>query len=387
MPVATLYPRYDHPAIEERYASWQSQLLLRRGSGPVHFYDFDEKASHAAEDVETEYVLVITDPMLLAPPGLGERLAALLKDSGAFAAVPLAKEAGAAPQQFSPRSYMTLRELEIEMEALRQTNAPAERVTWTTGDPGAYVVAKAALDTIKSPLADVINGRDVIVSHTDFIHRWASMRGQLREDILSRVSTTAKSILEIGCGEGVLGGAIKQRQKCRVVGIEIDRHAVAVAKKRIDDVFCGEVTEVVALIHEEFDCVIGGDIVEHLAEPWTFIADLRRIVKPGGQLLLSIPNLANASIVADLLQGRFDYVYMGLACAGHLRFFTRRTIEDMLAIAGWDVVAIEPQELTATPERDALIARLEAGNVPFSRDDLLPTGFYVTARKPEPAKR
>ena len=46
---------------------------------------------------------------------------------------------------------------------------------------------------------------------------------------------------------------------------------------------------------------------------------------------------------ADLLHGRFDYVYMGLTCVGHLRFFTRRSIEDMLAIAGWTVVSIEPQ--------------------------------------------
>jgi len=54
----------------------------------------------------------------------------------------------------------------------------------------------------------------------------------------------------------------------------------------------------------------------------------------------------------------------------------------MLDISGWDVEAIEPQELTVTREHDALIAQLEAARVPFSKEDLVPTGFYVIARNP-----
>ena len=100
------------------------------------------------------------------------------------------------------------------------------------------------------------------------------------------------------------------------------------ARKRIDDVYCGDAREIVALIREKFDWIIGGDIVEHLDEPWSFLSELRRVAKPGGHLLLSIPNIAHAALIADLLRGRFDYVYMGLTCVGHLRFFTRRTIED-----------------------------------------------------------
>ena len=96
-----------------------------------------------------------------------------------------------------------------------------------------------------------------------------------------------------------------------------------------------------SILDEHFDWIVGGDIVEHLDEPWSFLAELRRVAAPGGHLLLSIPNLANASVVADLLHGRFDYVYMGLTCVGHLRFFTRQSIEDMLTIAGWTVVAID----------------------------------------------
>ena len=203
------------------------------------------------------------------------------------------------------------------------------------------------------------------------------MRGQARLDLLDRISTTARSVLEFGCGEAPLGAAIKARQKARVVGIELDPRAAAVARKRIDDVYQGDVRQIVSLIHERFDWIVGGDIVEHLDEPWSFLAELRRISAPGGRLLLSLPNLANVSIVNDLLRGRFDYVYMGLTCAGHVRFFTRRSIEEMLDIAGWRVESIETQPVTITPAAAELLAKLEASGAEFSRDDLLSPGYYV----------
>ena len=135
-----------------------------------------------------------------------------------------------------------------------------------------------------------------------------------------------------------------------------------------------------ALIGEKFDWMIGGDIVEHLDEPWSFLADLRRISRSGGRLLLSLPNLANVSIVNDLLHGRFDYVYMGLTCVGHVRFFTKRTIEEMLTIAGWSVESIEPQPVILTPDSENLLARLRAASIEFSSDDLLAPGYYVIAQ-------
>jgi hypothetical protein len=71
---------------------------------------------------------------------------------------------------------------------------------------------------------------------------------------------------------------------------------------------------------------------------------------------------------------------MGLTCVGHVRFFTRNSIEDMLSIAGWNVVEIAPQNLLATPARDELLAALDAAGVAYSKEDLLPTGYYVIAQ-------
>ncbi|MGZ8852800.1 MAG: class I SAM-dependent methyltransferase [Thermoanaerobaculia bacterium] len=379
MPVAVLFPRYDHPAIEERYASWQSEMLLRRDGGELVHYDLDEAAHHAVRDIETTHVLVVTDPLLLPSPGLAGRLTTIRESAKTFAALPSSTEAPNSIQRATLPPYMTVREFEIETVKL-QSNAAVERVLWDDSDPGAFLCAVSDLSRLQVPLRKAASGHEVVISRGDFVHRWASLRGDGRQDLLDRIAADAKSILELGCGEGALGDALKKRQKCRVVGVELDPRAAAVAKKRLDDVYQGDVLEIVSLIHETFDWIVGGDIVEHLAEPWPFLSDLRRISKPGGRLLLSIPNVANASLIADLLQGRFDYVYMGLTCVGHLRFYTRRSIEDMLTIAGWEIESVEPQELTVTRERDALIASLDAASIAFSKDDLLPSGYYVTAR-------
>jgi 2-polyprenyl-3-methyl-5-hydroxy-6-metoxy-1,4-benzoquinol methylase len=386
MPIALLYPRYDHPAIEERYASWQTRMLLQRGDeqGPLIFYEPEEPAADVAGDVDAEHVLVITDPLLIPPARLGVRLRDVLTSSGTSAALPVSNEAKH-PQQLRnpPAPYLTLRELQATMETVAANPPSIERVTWDRNDPAVFLCRTDMLDRIRAPLWRALEGREVAISATDYVHRWTSLRGQTRYDLLDRISPQAKAILEFGCGEAPLGEALKKRQKCRVVGIELDPQAAAIADKRIDAVYRGDVRDIVAILDERFDWIIGGDIVEHLDEPWSFLAGLRRVALPGAHLLLSIPNLANASVINDLLHGRFDYVYMGLTCVGHLRFFTKQSLADMLTIAGWTVVDIVPQDFGPTMGRTELVGALEAANIPFAKDEVLPTGYYVIARNAE----
>ena len=379
--IAVLFPRFDHPAIEERYASWQAELLLRGQTAEVQFYEDDEAARDAVSGIEAELVFVVTDPLLLCSPNLLARLADAIGDADAI--VPVTNEARH-PRQQRPGThpYTTLRELQRMQEQLEREPRSLERVAWDESDPAAYLCRTSLLDATKVAPKLALRGRNVAISSTDYVHRWSSMRGQVRQDLLDRIGTDARSVLEFGCGEAPLGAALKARQKCRVVGVELDKQAAAIARRRIDDVYQGDVREIINIIDEQFDWIIGGDIVEHLDDPWSFLSELRRIAKPGGHLLLSLPNLSNASVVADLLQGRFDYVYMGLTCVGHVRFFTRRSIEELLAIAGWEPVEITPQQLAATPEATELLEKLTAANVGFSREDLTSSGYYVVARKP-----
>ncbi|HYS53161.1 MAG TPA: class I SAM-dependent methyltransferase [Thermoanaerobaculia bacterium] len=381
--IAILFPRFDHSAIEERYASWQSQMLLQREEG-IEFalYDPQEPASLAAGLIESDHALVITDPLLLPPAHLATRLREVLVHTPeVVAALPVSNEAANVSQRRTPASpYLTLRELQQVTSGMQSESQSSERVTWDRSDPAAYLCRTAFLDGIDDPAYRALEGREVVISLNDYIHRWSSLRGQAREDLLARIGTDAKQILEFGCGEAPLGAALKARQKCRVVGIELDPKAAAIARKRIDDVYCGDARDIVSLMKEKFDWIIGGDIVEHLDEPWSFLAELRHVSAPGGHLLLSIPNVAHASVISDLLQGRFDYVYMGLTCVGHLRFFTRRSIEEMMTIAGWTIIDMVPQQVVATRGRDELIAALSSTRLRISKEDLLPSGYYVVAQ-------
>src|SRR5438270_1808289 len=146
--VSILYPRYDHPAVEERFASWQTQMLLRASGAELLFHD-------EWRDVDTEYVLVVTDPLLLPSRNLPQRLEALVGD--AEAAVPVTNEPADERQRAGERPpYITLRELQTVFETVEQAPVRTERITWSDADPGVFCCRTALLDTVKGPLPSAI---------------------------------------------------------------------------------------------------------------------------------------------------------------------------------------------------------------------------------------
>jgi len=123
-----------------------------------------------------------------------------------------------------------------------------------------------------------------------------------------------------------------------VVGIEVDSPAAAEAARYYDRVYAADLDEFdVPFPPESFDYMVCADVLEHLKDPWKVLDRMRPSLRGNGAVVASIPNIANASAVAGLLRGRFDYVDWGILDMSHLRFFTRRTIEEMFAGAGYAV--------------------------------------------------
>ena len=247
MSLAIAYPRTAHPAIEERYGGWQTQLILGRYDSRFEWiiYDPDQPIGVALEGLKSAQVMVVSDPLLLPSQNLPLRLLAVLDNApDAFAVIPVSNEAERQEQRRPPPSaYLTVRELQAVIEELEQQQPDLSWLTWDRTDPGIYLCRTSSLGgACRNLLArQVLEGQTVIVSATDYVHRWSLMRGGMRHDLFERTPDTAKSVLEFGCGEGVLGHAIKQRQGCRVVGIEIDPGAADVARSRLDHVHCGDV--------------------------------------------------------------------------------------------------------------------------------------------------
>lgn len=164
-----------------------------------------------------------------------------------------------------------------------------------------------------------------------------------RPEILALVPWNAAHVLELGCAEGGLGQSIKQRQSARVVGIEYSSAAAKVAEGKLDEVIHTDIDEYAFdWPNGTFDCIIAGDVIEHLKDPWRVLSDLKRILNPNGHLIVSIPNAANLRIIHQLATGWFNYEDSGLLDRTHLRFFTRNTFEQALISAGFMVVAVDP---------------------------------------------
>lgn len=381
MRLAILYPQFAHPAIEERYGSWQSQLFLRRAAREADWitYPPDEAIGTVASRVDADHCLVVTDPLLLVGSSIVACLSAALAADTA-AALPVTNAASHDAQRVqSLEPYLTIRQFQEAAEARAAGNESPRITTWE-GDPGIYLCPTAFLRAAHGTASGALDGQRVAISPNAYVHRWTQLRSQPRADLLPRIPSSARNILEFGCAEGLLGEAVKLRQTCRFVGIEIDPQAAEAARTRLDHVYCEDATELASRLTEQFDCIIGGDVLEHLSDPWTFLFRLRELALPGAALLLSIPNVANWAIAGDLLRGRFDYAYIAIACAGHLRFFSRNTIADALEIAGWTVESIDPQPSIVNDETTRLLRQLEESGIPHDPSDLVAPGFYVLAR-------
>lgn len=151
---------------------------------------------------------------------------------------------------------------------------------------------------------------------------------------------TGHDVLDIGCGEGILAATLI-RNGNRITGADILPHVAneSVLEQYFSvDLNTGIEPMLKALGGKTFDRVLLLDIIEHLLQPEPLLRQMQRLLKPGGQLILSVPNIANIIIRLSLLFGRFDYTERGILDKTHVRFFTRKTLKRMLAEIGYRIV-------------------------------------------------
>ncbi len=163
-----------------------------------------------------------------------------------------------------------------------------------------------------------------------------------RPELLERIPASARRVLDVGCGAGRLGEAVKARQAAEVVGVELDAHAAELARARLDRVLCADVQELPASFAPGvFDAVVCGDVLEHLHDPAGLLRRARSWLAPEGRLIASIPNVRHHTVVRGLLRGDWTYESAGLLDRTHLRFFTLRSIRELFARCGYELEAVD----------------------------------------------
>lgn len=190
----------------------------------------------------------------------------------------------------------------------------------------------------------------------------------------------AGRVLDVGCSWGYLSREMLARGNSSVVGMELDPELGERAREVCEQVLIGDVEEQeLAFEPESFDAVLCGDVIEHLRDPEAFLRRLRPLLRPGGRLVVSTPNVANWSNRLALLAGLWRYTEVGIVAHTHFFLFTKRTLEETLASAGYE---IERFDFTAPVPGGNRALEALAHAVGRLRPSLFGYQFVVCARRP-----
>jgi methionine biosynthesis protein MetW len=159
--------------------------------------------------------------------------------------------------------------------------------------------------------------------------------------IISKLVPRGARVLDVGCGTGALSVVLRDVNGAEVKGIEPDAARASLARERGLDVVTGVLSPELRSALGTFDVAIYADVLEHLPDPLGELVKVAPFVRPGGTVIVSVPNIAHWSVRYDLLRGRFRYAQYGIMDATHLRWFTEETIRQVIAQAGLDVVSVQ----------------------------------------------
>ncbi len=164
-----------------------------------------------------------------------------------------------------------------------------------------------------------------------------------RLEMLEYVPENAKRILDVGCGAGEFGKALKSRRSVEVWGVEFIKQAADEAQFKLDKVIVGSIEDSSSSLPEGyFDCVVFNDVLEHLIDPWSVLTKIKAYMKPGAYVVASIPNVRYFENIKKLIiQKQWEYEDCGPLDKTHLRFFTSKSVVNLFTSVGYSVNSLE----------------------------------------------
>jgi len=338
---------------------------------------------------EAPFVLIVADPEAFLVPGAARRLLDRVSSGSCDAAIPVTnepwcEEARGAP----PFPYHTPSTLE-EGAAVLAAGDPAPFAANAPRSPvcavrrAAVAGADSSLELSRAPEEVGRRGGRVYVDPGAYLHRYSDMDRQPRADLAARVPAGARAVLDVGCARGATAAALRKAGVARVVGIEPNPSEAEEARLHCDLVIERPLEQVGQEFPEEFDAVLFGDVLEHLTDPSDALARVRPWLSERGVVAATVPHVGHWSILADLIEGRFDYIPYSILSGTHIRFFTRRTLIELFEASGFRIDSIEPMRFAPSPAGKQKLERLAA--LPGASQDLDVVEFLVVARPAQAA--
>jgi 2-polyprenyl-3-methyl-5-hydroxy-6-metoxy-1,4-benzoquinol methylase len=152
-----------------------------------------------------------------------------------------------------------------------------------------------------------------------------------------------KNILDIGCYDGTFLSLIKNRNN-NLFGVEASDWGAEKSRQEgieVSQYFFDDRTKL-PLEDSFFDLVVAGEIIEHIYDTDFFLEEIRRVLKPGGHLMISTPNIASLGRRIFLLFGANPIIELSPnepESSGHIRYFTFKTLKKILEKHGFKIIA------------------------------------------------
>ncbi len=187
-----------------------------------------------------------------------------------------------------------------------------------------------------------------MVSETHVYRRRIDPRGQDSLAHIIRLIRPGSRVLELGAAVGYLSEYLSQRAACNLDAVELDPDMAREARRYCNRFLVCDLQREILGRHfpgQYYDYVILADVLEHLSDPARVLRQLPGLLRPGGRLLVSVPNTAYAGLILELISGDLRYRPEGLLDRTHVRLFTRASILRLLEDCAFRVESIAPVPL------------------------------------------
>ncbi len=164
-------------------------------------------------------------------------------------------------------------------------------------------------------------------------------------NIQKLINPTTKNVLVMGCGSGAMGLVIKQKLETEVWGVESNNTLASYAESKLDKVIVGSFDDSVSSLPDNYFGSIIFESLEHLSHPYHLLTSIKRKLIQGGDIIAQITNILQWPVLENLIGGCWDYDHYGVMDKNHIRFYTKKSINELFLKSGYFVTSISTLDL------------------------------------------